>query len=191
MGNFIDKTIRTHSARWCKNSGVNNIVPTHIKLLSRDSAAFSPSVSESYRFCSQQHVQITRKHKLHYHSERRFTAESREPCRRLRLSRDKICLLELSRLFSFTLHSTEISLTILSKLNKYKNPRSASHLEINECWDPFLFIFNIYIFTTLLFQMFSLFGCISCRYMSVGLRIGYTACSHENNRLKSFLLRFL
>ena len=67
LGNFIYKTTRTHSARWCKNSGVNNIVPTHIMLLSRDSAAFSPSVSKSYRFCSQQHVQITRKHKLHCH----------------------------------------------------------------------------------------------------------------------------
>ena len=66
-GNFNDETTRTHSARSCKNSGVNNIVPVHIMLLSRDNAAFSPSVSESYRFCSQQHVQITRRHKLHCH----------------------------------------------------------------------------------------------------------------------------
>jgi len=61
------ETTRTHShvgtAHSCQNSGVNNIVPTHIMLLSRD----SPSVSKSCRFYSQQHVQITRRHNFDCH----------------------------------------------------------------------------------------------------------------------------
>ena len=54
------ETTRTHShvgtTHSCQNSDVNNIVPTHIMLLSRDSEAFIPSLSSSCRFYGQQHV---------------------------------------------------------------------------------------------------------------------------------------
>ena len=53
----------TRTSQSCKNSGNNNIVPTHIMLLSIDSTAFIPSVlKKSCRFYCQQHVQITRIH---------------------------------------------------------------------------------------------------------------------------------
>ena len=63
---------------------------------------------------------------------RRPTAQSRPSCRLLGLSRDKLCPLGLSRLFSLTLHSTGRSSTVLSELNRYANQRSVSRLEINE-----------------------------------------------------------
>ena len=72
LGNFIDETTtmqRTHTQSG-KNTGINNIVPTHIMLLSRDSTTFTPSVSKSCRFYSQQHVQITRRHNVHCHLDR-------------------------------------------------------------------------------------------------------------------------
>ena len=52
----------------CKHSGVSNIVQTHILLLSRDSASFSPSVSKSCRLYSQ----ITRRHNFHCHPDVRL-----------------------------------------------------------------------------------------------------------------------
>ena len=35
----------THPAQLYKNSGISNITPTHIMLLSRDSTAFIPAIS--------------------------------------------------------------------------------------------------------------------------------------------------
>ena len=62
---------------------------------------------------------------------RRPTGQSRVPCRRLSLSRDELCSLDLSRLFNFTLQAMEISSVPLSDLNRYRSQRSVSHLGIN------------------------------------------------------------
>ena len=97
----------------CKIFGVNKIVPTHIILLSRDSAVFSPFICKSCYFCSQQHIQITRRHNFNFPPRRRPTGQSRAPCRLRGLSRDKLFPLDLIRLFSFTPHSTEKSSTVL------------------------------------------------------------------------------
>jgi len=91
LGNSVDKDENALTqTQSCQNSGVNNIVPTHIMLLSTDSAASSPSVSSSCRFYGQQHVQITRRHNFDCHPAIGLLL-SRAPCRLLGLSRDMLC----------------------------------------------------------------------------------------------------
>ena len=125
---------RTYTTQSCKNSGANKIVPTHVMLFSRDSAAFIQSVSKSCRFHSQQHVQNNTQTRLRLPYRSRPTAQSRAPCRLLWLSRDKLCC--SSSVFcwiNFTFHSTELSSLVLSKLNRsYANQRSVSRLQTNK-----------------------------------------------------------
>ena len=56
----------THTTQSCWNSGVKNIVPSHIMLHSRDEVAFIPSGSKSCRvfFYSQQHIHIAHRHNI-------------------------------------------------------------------------------------------------------------------------------
>ena len=61
LGNSVDKDENALTQTQSRhNSGVNNIVPTHIMLFSTDSTASSPSVSSSCRFYGQQHVHSVR-----------------------------------------------------------------------------------------------------------------------------------
>ena len=123
-GNFNDETTRTHSARSCKNSGVNNTVPTHIMLLSRDSATKSPSVSRSCRFYNQ-HVQMTRRHSFHCH-----------PDVGLLLSLVRLVVCWDCHVTSFARSTWVVcsgdKLNMNAKLNGYTSQRNVSRLEINE-----------------------------------------------------------
>ena len=128
--NVVDERhVRTHTTHPCRNSDINNIVPAHIMLLSRDQGAVSPSVSKSRRFCSQQYVQIPRRHNFDCRPDVGLL---------LSLVRLVVCwdchVTRFARLTgvsgNFTL--TEINSTVLSKFNKYAIQRGISRSEINQ-----------------------------------------------------------
>ena len=99
---------RIQTTQWRNNSGVNNIVPTHIMLLYTD-RILSPSIFEQKLcpFYRQQHIQITRRHNFGSHPDvGLMLILSQRPCVLLGLARD------LSRLFIFTVHSTKFSFTL-------------------------------------------------------------------------------
>ena len=112
--------------------GFNNIVPTHIILLSRDSAVFILSVSKSCRFYSQ-HVRITCRHNFDCHPDVGLL---------LSLVHFVVCwdchVTSFARsiwvVCTISLHPTEINSIVLSKLNRYANQWSVYRLEMNEYW---------------------------------------------------------
>ena len=100
---------------------VNDIVPTHIVLLSGDSATFSPSVILVVLFDNQQHVQMTRRHNFDYRHDIGSVACAM-------LSAGIVTWpARLSHLFKFILRrSMDIISILLSKLNRYEKQKSKS-----------------------------------------------------------------
>ena len=119
----------TDTTHPCRNSDINNIVPAHIMLLSRDQGAVSPTVSKSCRFCSQQYVQIPRRHNFDCHPDvgLLLSLVHLVVCSDCHMTRFA-CLTWVSG--NFTL--MEINSTVLSNLNKYAIQRVISRSEINE-----------------------------------------------------------
>ena len=100
---------------------VSDIVPTHIVLLSGDSATFSPSVIPVVLFDNRQHVQMTRRHNFDYRHDVGSVA-----CAMLS-ARIVTWPARLSHLFKFILRrSTDIISILLSKLNRSEKQKSKS-----------------------------------------------------------------
>ena len=68
-------------------------------------------------------VSIANSFNCHPDTSHRPTSQSRAPRRLLGLSRYKFCLLDLRRLFNFTVHSTDISSSVLSKIEYIRKPK--------------------------------------------------------------------
>ena len=105
-------------------------------LLSRDRAAFfffSPLLIQTMPVLQPTARSNSTQTQLRLPPWLRPTALSRAPCRLLGLSRDNLRPLDFVVCkFSFTNHWSEISSTVLSKLNRYVNQKSVRRLEINE-----------------------------------------------------------
>ena len=160
---------RTYTTQSFKNSDVSSVVPTHIMLLSRNSAAFIPSVTKSYRFHSQQYVQIPRFDTI--------STATPDVGLLLCLVRLVVCWdchvtalharLESSVPFSF--HSTETSSAVLSKLNRYASQRSVRHRLCYKTIIRDVFAVRLHV----------LLAGFSSRCLSAGLRIRRTEQGSE------------